>query len=58
MRSPHKRRYDPDNRIKAVFDLLVKNAVLERDDDSIIHSFAVFTQVDGFDGVTVTIRSA
>ena len=39
--SPFKRPFDPDNRIKAIFDLLVKNALIDSDSDKTIKSFTV-----------------
>ena len=56
LQSPFKRPYDPDNRIKALLDLLVKNAILEQDSNSIIHRLTVHTQITGFEGVMVTIQ--
>ncbi|HEY6020610.1 MAG TPA: RusA family crossover junction endodeoxyribonuclease, partial [Candidatus Paceibacterota bacterium] len=53
---PTKRRYDPDNRIKGLFDALVKSKVIEDDDNRIIKWYAVSTDTEGFIGVRVTIR--
>ena len=58
LNSPWKRPYDPDNRIKALLDLLVKNSILEDDKDSIIHRLEIVTR--GFEatftGARVTIE--
>ncbi len=56
LNSPHKRRYDPDNRVKAILDMLVRTLILEDDNDSFIHRLTVYTQLGGFEGATVKIR--
>lgn len=58
LQSPFKRSYDPDNRIKCLLDLLVKNSILEGDSNSIIHRLTVYTQMVGFEGALVTIQEA
>jgi crossover junction endodeoxyribonuclease RusA len=58
LRSPYKRPFDPDNRVKALLDLLVKCAILEGDGNSNIHELHVYTQRDGFEGARVTITQA
>lgn len=52
---PHKRRYDLDNRAKAVLDLLVKNAIIEADDTTIVKR-VVLTEGEGFSGARITIE--
>ena len=36
LNSPFKRSYDPDNRVKAVMDLLVKNGIIEDDSNQFV----------------------
>lgn len=54
--SPTKRRYDPDNRIKAIFDLLVRCGIIEDDDNATIKRYSVDVDGEGFLGARVTIR--
>lgn len=55
--APHNRRYDPDNRVKALLDLLVKNGILDGDDDSIITFFSVrVVKNGGFAGASITVK--
>jgi Holliday junction resolvase RusA-like endonuclease len=58
LNSPYKRPYDPDNRVKAVMDLLVKNDIIQDDSNKIIKRFTVTTDVDGFEGARITISVA
>lgn len=39
--SPYKKPFDPDNRVKAVLDLLVKNALIDSDSDKTIKCLTV-----------------
>lgn len=55
LQSPFRRPYDPDNRVKAVMDLLVKCAIIEGDSDRQVHRITVSTQESGFVGARVTI---
>lgn len=50
--------YDPDNRVKAILDLLVKNGVIEDDNNKIVKRFsvAVLTNSEAFVGARVTIN--
>ncbi len=55
--SPTKRSYDPDNRVKALLDLLVKNGIIEDDNNSIVHKLSIYTQCgELFKGARVSIR--
>lgn len=54
--SPTRRKFDPDNRVKALLDLLVKNGVIEADDNSVLKKFSVSVDGEGFCGARVTIR--
>jgi len=56
LRSPFNRPFDPDNRIKAVLDLLVENGIIDGDGDSVLKRITVSVGED-FQGATVTIRS-
>ena len=58
LQSPYKRSFDPDNRVKALLDLLVKHTILEQDNNHIIHRLTVYTQIVGFEGARVTIQEA
>jgi Holliday junction resolvase RusA-like endonuclease len=53
--SPYGRRFDPDNKIKALFDLLVKSGIIEKDDDSIVKDHRVTVDGEGFKGARITI---
>lgn len=54
LKSPTKRLYDLDNRIKAVLDLLVKNGIIEDDNNQILKRLVV--SVDGdFVGATISV---
>jgi len=52
---PTKRKFDPDNRVKAVLDLLVKCYIIEDDDHSILRRFSV-SLGEGFVGARVTVK--
>ena len=54
--APTKRRYDPDNKIKPLFDSLVKSAIIEDDSNLIVRRFSVTVAEGGFQGARVTIR--
>ena len=54
--APTKRRYDPDNKIKAIFDSLVKSAIIEDDSNLIVRRYSVIVRDGGFQGARVTIR--
>jgi len=59
LRSPTRRKFDPDNRTKAVLDLLVKNYILEDDNNEIIQRLSVAIDNCGeFTGAKVTIKAA
>lgn len=45
--APTKRAYDPDNRMKVLFDALVKNGIIEDDNNRIIKQHAVTQITDG-----------
>jgi Holliday junction resolvase RusA-like endonuclease len=49
-----RRRFDPDNRVKALLDLLVKHNVIEGDDNTVIRRYSVEVG-EGFQGAIVTI---
>ena len=51
--SPYGRRFDLSNRIKIVEDLLVKNAVIEGDDDEIVRE--VIVRAGAYKGARVTV---
>lgn len=53
--APHKRRYDLDNRIKAVLDLLVKQGLIEDDGHAVVRKI-IASVGDGFQGAKVTIH--
>jgi Holliday junction resolvase RusA-like endonuclease len=53
--SPYGRRFDPDNKVKALLDLLVKNGIIEDDSDKIIKEQRVTVDGEGFKGARVTI---
>jgi Holliday junction resolvase RusA-like endonuclease len=53
--APTRRAFDPDNRTKAVLDLLVKSYVIEDDNNSIVKRISVSIG-EGFVGARVTIR--
>jgi Holliday junction resolvase RusA-like endonuclease len=55
--SPHRRRFDPDNKAKALLDLLVKNKIIEADDDSIMKRLTVEPDGEGFLGARITITA-
>ncbi len=52
--SPHGRRFDPDNRIKAPIDVLVRMGIIEEDDDKIVRKLTVEPCAD-IKGVQITI---
>lgn len=56
--SPFKRRYDPDGRVKALLDLLVKNLVIEDDNDLILRRHTVIPVEGGVVGAVLTVRKA
>ena len=41
LNTPHKRRYDPDNRVKPVMDLLVEHRVIAGDTDKFVREITV-----------------
>ena len=53
--SPTERRFDPDNRVKAPIDLLVRMGVIEEDDDSIVKRLTVEPCCD-ITGVEISVR--
>jgi len=55
--TPHKRRYDPDNRVKPVMDLLVEHRVIAGDTDKHIREITV-RPVDSGPACTVTVFPA
>lgn len=54
--APTRRRYDPDNKIKALFDSLVKSAIIEDDSNLIIKRYSVSVDGTGFQGARITLR--
>jgi len=56
-RSPTKRSFDLDNRIKAILDALVKNLVIDGDESQIVRKLTVSAAKNIPVGATVTIRS-
>ena len=54
--APTRRRYDPDNKIKALFDSLVKSAIIEDDSNLIIKRYSVSIDGTGFQGARITVR--
>lgn len=52
---PHNRPYDPDNRQKAVLDLLVREGYIEGDTNRFVRAIHVIPDAPGFIGVRVTI---
>lgn len=55
--SPWNKDYDPDNRIKSILDLLVRNQVIEDDNHKIVRKLTVSIGED-FKGAKVTLRKA
>lgn len=51
---PDNRAYDLDNRVKAIFDLLVHNHVITSDSHKIVREFTVRVG-EGFTGARVTV---
>ena len=54
--APTRRSYDPDNKIKALFDSLVKSAIIEDDSNLIIKHYTVSVDGAGFQGARITLR--
>lgn len=59
LRPPNKRRFDPDNKVKPLFDALVKSGIIEDDTYTIIPRFEVSVSEpqgeNGFVGARITI---
>lgn len=54
---PDKRRFDIDNRIKAILDLLVRHQVIQRDDSEFVRAVTVKLG-EGFVGARVSVEAA
>ena len=52
--SPTGRRFDPDNRVKAPIDLLVRMGVIENDDDTIVKRLTI-EPCCGITGVEISV---
>lgn len=56
--APTKRRYDPDGKVKAILDLLVRNSIIAGDDNTLNKRHTVVPIVGGITGATITLRKA
>ena len=62
LKAPTRRKYDPDNRVKASLDALVKSGIIEGDDDRIVRKISVEVAGQDWDvpfesGALVTVRN-
>ena len=54
--SPTRRSYDPDNKVKGLFDSLVRSKVIEDDNYKIIRHYSVEVDEGGLAGAEITIK--
>jgi Holliday junction resolvase RusA-like endonuclease len=55
--APDKRKWDPDNRIKPIFDVLVSHKIIEDDNSEIIKRYAVEVAFEKIPGATVFVEA-
>ena len=58
LKAPTKRKWDIDNRVKPILDLLVTHQIIEDDNSSIVRRIDVRAEDDGGPGAYITLEAA